>query len=239
MKRIILLFFIVVLLTISCSRKSDQKNLNSKNESVQKKKIGLALGYGGIGDQSFNDMQYNGLINASRKFDIEISYKVPEHDDEDTMIKILDELVNEKCDMIITSGYLMVNPVDIVSKRNPNIIFAILDQYAKPSNNVASVVFMQHEGSFVVGALSGLVTKTGKIGFIGGVDIPVIKSFLVGFEEGIKYTNKNAKLVTQYCSLLPDFSGFSDPDKGYKIAKKCIRRIVTLYIRLQVEQEMV
>ncbi|OHD08370.1 MAG: hypothetical protein A2Y34_17345 [Spirochaetes bacterium GWC1_27_15] len=220
MKRLVILSFMIIILIFSCTKKSNIQTDKNTKDVIQKKKIGLALGYGGIGDQSFNDMQYNGLINASRKFNIEISYKIPQKDDEATMIAILEELVTEKCDLIIASGYLMINPVEVVGAKYPEIMFALLDEYAKPRNNVLTVVYSQHEGSFVVGALAGMVTKTNKIGFIGGVNIGVIDAFLIGFQEGVSYSNKKASILVEYCSLLPDFSGFSNPDKGYNIAKK-------------------
>ena len=72
--------------------------------------------------------------------------------------------------------------------------------------NVVSVLFGQHEGSFLVGALAGAMTKSNKVGFIGGVNIPVIDSFKVGFQEGVKYTNSGAKVETTYLSLLPEFA---------------------------------
>ncbi len=202
--------------------KKDATSNETKNkQDGETTKVGLALGYGGIGDQSFNDMQYNGLIEASRLFKIDIAYRVPEKDDEASMINILRELADkEKCQVIITSGYLMVTPVNVVSKEFPSIHFVLLDDKAEMLPNVTSVLYAQNEGSFVVGALAAKMSKTKKIGFIGGVDIPVIQSFLTGFKAGVKYADPTVKISVEFCSVLPDFSGFSDPDKGYGIAKK-------------------
>ena len=215
---IVLLMFLIIF--PSCSNNTDKNAAEIKPETPTVK-VGLALGYNALGDQSFNDMQYNGLIEASRLLKIKITYKVPEKDDEQSMLKILRQLSSdEKCNLIITSGYLMIDPVNVVSKEFPAIQYVLLDEKLPIAPNVTSVLYAQNEGSFVVGALAAKMSKTKKIGFIGGVDIPVIHSFLTGFKQGVRYADSEVTVTTAYCSWLPDFSGFSNPEKGYAIAKK-------------------
>ncbi len=203
--------------------------MDTAQAAEKKKKIGLALGTGGLGDQSYNDMQYKGLLEVAEKFDVDITYKVPgilgagETLQETTelyreTLRVLAE--EENSDFIIIAGYEAIEPLDEIASKYPNKKFVLLDGIARPRDNVASILYAQHEGSFVVGALAVYVSQTKKIGFIGGVDIPVIKAFLIGFKEGIASINPDIQLVVNYVSFLPDFSGFEDPLRGYELANR-------------------
>ncbi len=206
--------------SLSCCTSPDtahnEKFANRVSDSA--KKICLACGYNEIGDNTFNDMQYNGLIEASRHFNIKIDYRIPKHNNQDDLYRILHELsVEEKCDLIITSGFLVTAPLQKAASQNPETCYVILDNVVE-MDNIVSVIYAQNEGSFVVGALAALVSKTKKVGFIGGVNIPVIEEFLSGFKQGIAYTETNTALSVRYCSKLPDYSGFSNAEKGEALA---------------------
>ncbi|HOJ62839.1 MAG TPA: BMP family ABC transporter substrate-binding protein [Spirochaetota bacterium] len=222
MKNFKILFSLIFLLFFVFSCKKEKLNNNLKDSNVLK--IGLALGVGGLGDQSFNDMQYNGLIELSKKYNIEIVYKVPISSSPEDIDNVLDDLCkNEKCNFVIAGGgYLMVKSLDKVSNIYKEVKFVLIDDYAILKENVSSIVFAQNEGSFVVGVLAAKFSKTKKVGFIGGVDMLVVKSFYKGFEEGIRYVDKNVKLLVEYISLEKDndYSGFDNPQKGYNIAQK-------------------
>lgn len=218
MKKII--FILIIAIITSCTNSNDNSTDEAQSSS-KKIKVGLALGYGGIGDQSFNDMQYNGLIEASRKLDIDITYIVPNNDTEEEMIRILEHLIEkEHVDLIITAGFLMPKPISICSKKYPNKTFVIIDDEVKDHENVVSVMYAQNEGSFLAGALAAMKTKTNKVGFLGGVNIPVVKEFLAGYKQGASYINPKIKIDIRYCSQVPDFSGFTSPKTGYAIANK-------------------
>lgn len=188
-------------------------------------KVGLALG-GALGDQAYNDMQYKGLIEAAEKFDIAVAYRVPdalgaEQNLLANFTKILTELAEQEgCDLIIINSFQAVEPLDEVAANYPQKFFVLLDGVAKPRDNVASTTYAAHEGSFVVGALAAYVSQTKKVGMIGGVDLPIIKSFLKGFEEGLAYADPAAQLTTEYVSKFPDFSGFGNPQRGYELANQ-------------------
>lgn len=201
---------------------------SAETHSNEKIKVGLALGYGGLNDMSFNDMQYNGLIEASKKFNIDIVYKVPKDETEESLTKIIEELVKEKCDLILSSGYLMTTPINNMSKKYPEKMFVIMDQTAEKRENLISVIYSQHEGSFVVGALAAKMTKTNKIGFLGGVNIDVLKAFETGYIEGAKYVNPKINVVVEYCTKLPDFKGFSSPKLGFTIADKMYKENIDI-----------
>ncbi len=222
MKIKFMLIIIVILLTLAGCKKESVKE--DKTVSDKKITIGLALGVGGLGDQSFNDMQYNGLIELSKNFDVNLFYEIPADDSEEEMYKILDKLCSEeKCDFVIAgAGYLMINPLDKISDKYKETKFILIDDFAVLKDNVSSIVFAQEEGSFVVGSLAAYFSKTKKVGFIGAVDMQIIKSFLNGFKKGIAYADDSVKLTEEYISFEKnnDYSGYDNPKDAYEIAKK-------------------
>lgn len=119
----------------------------------------------------------------------------------------MDLLVQKKCALVIGTGFMLENATEAVAKRNPERKFLLIDSplmdaQGKPYTlpNVKTVVFREEEGSFLVGALAGLVTKSGTIGFVGGMEIPLIKKFEAGFRAGVATTNPEAakKLLVSY-----------------------------------------
>ncbi len=103
-----------------------------------------------------------------------------------------------------------------VAKEFPNIHFTIIDSVVDLPN-VQSIVFKEQEGSFLVGMLAAMASKTGKIGFVGGMDIPLVRRFQCGFEQGIKYANPNAELITNMTGTTP--AAWNDPGRGAELAK--------------------
>lgn len=211
-------FFSFFFLIISCTQKSTTTTTLAEAEDLVK--VGLALSEFGLGDQSFNDMQYNGLIEAFRRYDIEATFQVPEEGTAEAYRKTFIDLIeNEGCDLVFAcEGFNMAATVNELAVLYPDVEFVVMDQSADAAENVVYTRFAQNEGSFAVGVLAANYSKTGKIGFIGGVDIDVVKDFLVGFEEGIEYSGANVDLEVEYCSLLPDFSGFNLPEEAYDLA---------------------
>jgi len=129
--------------------------------------------------------------------------------------KYLRQYAEQGLDLVIAVGFLMKDALDKVAPQFPQVHFAIIDAEVDQPN-VASLVFREHEGSFLVGAIAGLVTKTGKVGFVGGMDIPLIHKFEVGYEEGVKYVNPNAQVLVAYAGSGPE--AFHDPVKGKSLA---------------------
>jgi basic membrane protein A len=133
----------------------------------------------------------------------------------------------EGADVIFAgSGWSMVEPVDVLAREYPDIKFVIFDDFAKEYlPNVASVTFKQNEGSFLAGAFAALQTTTGRIGVIGGLDIPVINDFIVGYEAGARFINPNIRIYTDFISRHNATSNpFSDPDTAHKIAMEMYGR---------------
>jgi basic membrane protein A len=176
-------------------------------------RIGLVLSVGGLGDKSFNDSAYEGLMRAAEELGIDPLYGQPEQMAEDE--KYLRQYAEEGLDLIIGVGFLMKDALEKVAGEFPDTRFAIIDARVE-APNVASLIFREHEGSFLVGAIAGLKTSTGKVGFIGGMDIPLIHKFEIGYAEGVKYVRPDADVLVAYAGSGPQ--AFHDPVKGKSLA---------------------
>lgn len=185
-------------------------------------KVGLILTMGGLGDKSFNDSAYNGLLRAKQDFGIDAKFVEPSNWSEDAMF--IKEFIDNEYDLIIATSYTAKEAIENFSKKYPNQKFAIIDAEAIGSN-VASLVFSADEGSFLVGVLAAQMSKTGKIGFIGGNDIPLINEFKQGYEAGAKYINPN---IVIYSTYIGGEAPFSDPLKGKEQAISMIKNNIDI-----------
>lgn len=171
-------------------------------------KVGLILGMGGLGDKSFNDSAYAGLQRAEKDFAVKAKFVEPSSWADDASFII--EFVENNYDLIIATSYTAQDAMEKIAKRSPKVKFAIVDTEAS-GDNIASLVFKEEEGSFLVGAVAAMMSKNEKLGFIGGLDIPLINNFKNGYESGAKYINPNIRFYTSY---IGGDSPFSDPLKG-------------------------
>ncbi|MFZ5852745.1 MAG: BMP family lipoprotein [Actinomycetota bacterium] len=183
-------------------------------------KVGLAYDIGGRGDQSFNDAAARGLDKAKAQFKLdvkELEAKAGETDaQKEERLRLL---AQGGYTTIIAVGFAYAGPLAKVAKDFPNVKFAIVDSTDAKGPNIANLTFAENEGSFLVGAAAALKSKTGNIGFVGGVDTPLIKKFEAGYEAGAKAVNPAIKIQVKYLTNPPDFSGFSDPAKGQTAAQ--------------------
>ena len=178
-------------------------------------KVGLAYDIGGRGDQSFNDAAAAGLDKAKADLgvqtkELEASNGEPESAKEER----LRVLATAGYNPVIAVGFAYSGSVAKVAKEMPDTKFAIIDDAAAVGDNIANLLFASEQGSYLVGVAAALKTKTNNIGFVGGVDVPLINTFQAGFEAGVKATNPKAKVQVKYLTQPPDFSGFGDPAKG-------------------------
>jgi basic membrane protein A len=143
---------------------------------------------GGIDDKSFNAATWRGIRMAEEKFGVSGKYLVSKTDaDYETN---LNELIKEKCDLIISTGFLLSNATRSVAYVNPNQKFSIVDySYDPVIPNILSQVFTTHEAAFLAGYLAAGMTKTGKIGTFGGFPIPTVTIFMDGLAQGVAYYN--------------------------------------------------
>lgn len=158
-------------------------------------KVGLILSMGGLGDKSFNDSAYAGLMRAQKDFNIKVKYVEPASWMEDSFY--LEQFSENNFDLVIAVSYTASDAIKNTAANFPNIKYAIVDTIV-PGKNIASLVFNETEGSFLVGALAAKVTKTNKLGFVGATDIPLINRFKNGYEQGAKYINPNIEILSTY-----------------------------------------
>ncbi len=184
--------------------------------AADKLKVGLVYDIGGRGDQSFNDSAYRGLEWAS-KLGIKHTEIEPGADaDRETGLRMI---ATKGFDLIFGVGFLFTEAIKAVSDEFPKIKFAIIDGFIPDKPNVASLLFREHEGSFLVGMIAALRCKAdGKntVGFVGGMDIPLIHKFEAGYKAGAAYVDKNIKILSDYAGTAP--SAFADPVKGKELA---------------------
>jgi basic membrane protein A and related proteins len=180
-------------------------------------KMAILFDLKGRGDKSFNDSAAIGLDKATKEFGYTKTEQVRTGTDAAEQLKLA---VDAKNTLIIGVGFAWAEEMAKTAKANPDIKFGIVDSTIDGAANVSGLVFKANEGSYLVGAAAALKSKTGHIGFIGGVDIPLIQDFFVGYEAGAKAVKADIKIDTSYISPAGDFSGFGAPDKAKTIALK-------------------
>lgn len=178
-------------------------------------RLGLVTGMGGLGDRAFNDMQYNGMILARKKFGIPFEYVAPKAIDQ--VDQDLAALIQRGCNVVFAASSDLEEPIDKYARLYPGIHFILLDGRARTyAANVASISFRQNEGSFLAGALAAQMSRTKKIGFIGGVDIPPINDFLVGYQAGARFIDREVTVTVRYVAQA---DSRSDPWANPKLAR--------------------
>jgi basic membrane protein A len=178
-------------------------------------KVGLAYDIGGRGDQSFNDSAAAGLDKAVADYGVQTKELEATGGETDAQKEErLTSLADAGYNPIIAVGFAYSVAMDKVAKAYPDVNFAIIDDAASALPNLANLVFAENQGSYLVGAIAAQASKTGNIGFIGGVNVPLIQKFQAGYEAGAKAINPDIKIQAKYLTEPPDFSGFGDPAKG-------------------------
>jgi len=182
------------------------------------KKVGLVFDIGGRGDKSFNDSAYDGLQRAAKDFNIQTFYLEPSSGGEDREM-LLRNLAENGYELIFAVGFLFAPAVEAVAKDFPNVKFANIDGYVanlNESSNIVCLGFAENEGSFLVGAAAALKTKAKHVGFVGGMEIDLIKKFEAGFRAGVAYVDPSIKVEVNYIGSTAD--AFKDPVKGRELA---------------------
>ena len=195
---------LVLMLTVACLL-----SLSVMASAKDEFKIGMVTDVGGLGDQSFNDAAYRGLQMIEEEYDAKIT--VVESAMMTDYVVNLSSLAEQDYDLVWAIGFLMQDALAEVAELYPDTKFGLIDSFVD-APNVASVQFKEEEGSFLVGALAGLKTKNNKVGFVGGMDMPLIHKFEVGFKAGVKAVNPDAEIVVGYTGV------FDDPNKGKELA---------------------
>ncbi|GAB6983652.1 BMP family lipoprotein [Nocardioides pyridinolyticus] len=208
----------------ACGSDSDEPESGSDptSEAPQSDiKVGMAYDVGGRGDQSFNDSAAAGLDQAVDEFGIESEEGEAEDGEaESAREERLRTFADAGYDPIIAVGFAYAASVGKVAEEYPDVHFAIIDDESLADvPNVASLVFAEEQGSFLVGAAAALKTETDNIGFVGGVETPLIQKFEAGYIAGAQAVNPDIEVQSTYLTQIPDFSGFADPAKGKTAAE--------------------
>lgn len=227
MSRFVVVFFIgMTFFAAGCSNNSSKTNSNDINKSAETKtkkpfKVGVVFSIGGLGDKSYNDSAFQGIQLAAKNLGIEYNYIEPSTDI-DSEVKLgvnhLRQYAKENYDLVIATGFLFKDACEQVAKEYPNVKFVIIDSTAD-APNVTGLIFKSEEGSFLVGSVAGMATKTNKIGYIGAQDTPIFKKFQMGYEQGVQLVNPNAKILSKY---IDGSNPFLVPDRGYELANQLI-----------------
>lgn len=207
----------IALTATGCGESSTESGGGSDDSG--KLKIGMAYDVGGRGDNSFNDSAARGLDKAKAELGAEtkeLTARTSETPaDRETRLA---SLAKDGYNPVFAVGFLYKSAVDKIAKEYPDTSFGLVDSVSDVKN-VDSIVFTEEQGSYLAGVAAALKSKDGKIGFIGGVDLPLIKKFAAGFEQGVAETNPKATVQIQYLSTGTDTSGFTSPDKGKAAAQ--------------------
>lgn len=191
-----------------------------KTEKQCKVKVGIVFDIGGKNDRSFNAAAWDGVKRASQ--DLDICLHDVEPGNPVSIEPSMRAFAEKDFDLIIGVGFAQGPIMASVAKDYPNIHFAIVDGVIfeddgkTPKKNVASLVFREHEGSYLVGMIAASKSKTGVLGFIGGMDIPLIHKFETGYEEGARSVNPNIQVIDNYVGVTD--SAWNNPGKGKELA---------------------
>lgn len=186
-------------------------------------RVGLVFDVGGLGDKSFNDGAYEGLLKARDELGAGIEFIEPgDGSDRESGVRLLAAKGN---DLVLGIGFMFTDDLNLVAASYPETAFAGVDyalqvdedgQVIPPPHNVLALKFREEEGSFLVGALAALVSKTGTVGFVGGMDIPLIHKFQAGYTAGVQAVCEDCQVLAAYAGVTP--VAFKDPGKGKELA---------------------
>ncbi|MGH7626884.1 MAG: BMP family lipoprotein [Gemmatimonadaceae bacterium] len=184
---------------------------------------GIVFDVGGRGDKSFNDGAYNGAERAVRELGAQARFIEPgEGSDREAGLRLL---AAEKLGLVVGVGFIFSDDLLQTAQEYPNVRFAGVDYSLRtdsagnvipPPANLAALKFREEQGSFLVGALAALVGGSKKVGFVGGMDIPIIHKFEAGYRAGVTYVCPDCTVIAQYAGVTPD--AFRNPGRGKELA---------------------
>ncbi|MEO3862157.1 BMP family ABC transporter substrate-binding protein [Acrocarpospora sp. B8E8] len=174
--------------------------------------VGIVYAAGGRGDKSYNESAAFGLDKARAEFGLRAKELAAGLRDSDAQRAQRFRLLAESgCDPVIGVGFIHATAVKTVAAEFPRVRFAIVDDNSARAPNITNLLFADNEGSFLVGAAGALKSRTGKLGFIGGADVPHIRTYEVGYRAGATHVKPKVRIQVKYLSKGPDLSGFRDP----------------------------
>ncbi|MBC7842184.1 MAG: BMP family ABC transporter substrate-binding protein [Gemmatimonadaceae bacterium] len=185
--------------------------------------VGVVFDMGGRGDKSFNDGAFLGADSAAAHLDARVQFIEPgDGSDREAGLRLL---ASERRDLVVGVGFIFSDDLTSLAQEYPDVNFAGVDfalatdakgDVIAPPPNVAALKFREEEGAFLVGALAALVGNSKKVGFLGGMDIPLIHKFEAGYKAGVKHVCPECTVIAQYAGVTPE--AFRNPSKGKELA---------------------
>ena len=207
MKSLLLVTLVVGGTVVGCGKSTDNAD--------DKTKVTLVLSTGGVNDQSFNQSAWEGAKEAEKELGVEVNYLESKSDSE--YIQNIETAVDDNSDLVIGVGFQMGDAIRYAAEAYPEQQFAIIDStYEEVPENVRPILFDEEQAGYAVGLIASKMTKTGTVGFIGGMDIPSCSQFGVGFEKAVIEENKDNKVLIQYTN------SFTDAAKGRVVAEQMV-----------------
>jgi len=209
-------FFIAcsLIALVGCHRGNQRGNNDAVTGDSGALRVGLVLDKGGRDDKSFNTAAVVGAERAAKEIP-GVEVKEVESPDDAAYEPAMRTFAERGYGLIIVIGFSQADALKKVVPQFPKTHFAIVDAKVE-APNVAALMFNEHEGSFLVGVAAGLKTKTNVVGFIGGMDIDLIRRFEVGYKEGVAYANPKARALVNYAGVTSD--AWANPNKGKELA---------------------
>ena len=205
---------IAAALMSSCVGNSPKSREDLNSGSQDRKSvlnIGMIMASGGLGDKSFNDSAFKGLLDAQKKFNIR--FDTVGYTTREANLEAVRAFARNDYDLIIGVAYENLEIIQTVAQEYPGVRFAAID-FELTGDNVASIVYREQEADFLMGVLAAMVTRTETVGVIGGPDIPAIRRIIAGFKQGVAYQDAQVRV------LVDNASTFSDPRVGLELALK-------------------
>lgn len=191
---------------VGCSGKTEEKDDTQIT-------IGMITDVAGVNDQSFNQSAWEGLKKAEKELGIKVKYLESKQDSD--YASNIETLADEEVDLILGVGMKLSGAIEEGAKLYPKQKFALVDEtYENIPKNVETIQFNAEQSAYLAGLVAGKMTKTNNVGFIGGMELPVIETFQYGFMAGVKAVNPSIEIQTQYAN------SFTDQAKGKAIANQ-------------------
>lgn len=218
-----LLIFVAVLLAVHVALLSVHPSGAVVPPTGDAVDVGIVFDLGGRGDKSFNDGAYIGAERAEQELGVRVRFIEPgEGSDRESGLRLL---AAEGMDLVIGVGFIFTDDLTQLAEEYPKTDFAGVDysvttdangRVIPPPPNLAALKFREEQGSFLVGALAALVGKSKKVGFVGGMDFPLIQKFEMGYKAGVKAVCPDCQVISQYAGVTPE--AFRNPGKGKELA---------------------
>lgn len=208
--------FVVLVLVgggLGCTKKDGATDSSSTSAKPAGITIGLVLDKGGKDDKSFNSAAVAGAERAAKEFGVTV--KDVESPDDAAFEPAMRTFAERGVPLVIAIGFGQADPMKKVAPQFPKTHFAVVDGVVE-APNVSSLMFEEHEGSYLVGYLAGLATKTNKVGFVGGMEVALIRRFLLAYEAGVKAANPKATVLNNFVGITA--AAWANPNKGKELA---------------------